>query len=96
VSSPVRAYKSIGMLGMHAYVPVPFQVCGTHHVLSLPILPCHAMPACAGDSVLYGKFDGMSIDYDGLPHVLIRDDDVLLTWQGAAMTEAAVQTVRDR
>jgi hypothetical protein len=38
----------------------------------------------------------MSIDYDGLPHVLIRDDDVLLTWQGAAMTEAAVQTVRDR
>ncbi len=54
------------------------------------------MPACAGDSVLYGKFDGMSIDYDGLPHVLIRDDDVLLTWQGAAMTEAAVQTVRDR
>lgn len=50
----------------------------------------------AGDAVLYGKFDGMSIDYDGAQHVLIRDDDVLLTWQGGDMTEAAVQTVRDR
>lgn len=50
----------------------------------------------AGDAVLYGKFDGMSIDYDGTQHVLIRDDDVLLTWQGPQMTEAAVQTVRDR
>ena len=46
--------------------------------------------------MLYGKFDGMSIDYDGVQHVLIRDDDVLLTWQGPQMTEAAVQTVRDR
>lgn len=46
--------------------------------------------------MLYGKFDGMSIDYDGAQHVLIRDDDVLLKWQGAEMTEAAVETVRDR
>ena len=49
-----------------------------------------------GDKVLYGKFDGMSIAYDGIPHVLIRDEDVLLTWQGPEMTVAAVQTVRDR
>ena len=46
--------------------------------------------------VLYGKFDGMSIEYDGAEHVLIRDDDVLLAWNGPQMTEAAVQTVRDR
>ena len=38
----------------------------------------------------------MSVAYDGLPHVLIRDEDILLTWQGPAMTVAAVQTVRDR
>ena len=46
--------------------------------------------------MLYGKFDGMKVAYNDEPHVLIRDDDVLLTWTGDAMTEEAVQTVRDR
>ena len=58
--------------------------------------PPHKQKKTTGDSVLYGKFDGMSVAYDGLPHVLIRDEDILLTWQGPAMTVAAVQTVRDR
>jgi co-chaperonin GroES (HSP10) len=52
---------------------------------------CHT-----GDSVLYGKYDGMAVEYDGAQHVLIRDDDVLLTWNGPAMTIDAVSTVRDR
>ena len=46
--------------------------------------------------MLYGKFDGMSVAYDGAPHVLIRDEDILLTWTGPKMTVAAVETVRDR
>lgn len=54
------------------------------------------MPVKAGDSVLYGKYDGMAVEYDGAQHVLIRDDDVLLTWNGPAMTIDAVSTVRDR
>lgn len=35
-----------------------------------------------GDSVLYGKYDGSEVEYDGRVHQLIRDDDVLLTFDG--------------
>jgi len=49
-----------------------------------------------GSNVLYGKFDGMKVEYNGEAHVLIRDDDVLLTWDGPTMTEETVKTVRDR
>lgn len=50
----------------------------------------------AGDNVLYGKFDGMAVEYNDAKHTLIRDDDVLLTWQGNKFTIDAVSTVRDR
>jgi len=29
-----------------------------------------------GDNVLYGKYDGSEVEYDGQTHQLIRDDDL--------------------
>mmetsp|Transcript_4778 Transcript_4778/g.6794 ORF Transcript_4778/g.6794 Transcript_4778/m.6794 type:complete len:241 (+) Transcript_4778:181-903(+) len=40
------------------------------------------MPVEVGESVVYGKFDGTEIDYNGKKHILIRDDDVLVKWKG--------------
>lgn len=39
-----------------------------------------------GESVLYGKFDGIEIKYDNMAHQLIKDDDVLLTYTGPKPT----------
>jgi len=36
------------------------------------------MPVSVGDSVLFGKFDGEEVTYNGNKHVIIRDDDVLV------------------
>ncbi|TFJ86580.1 hypothetical protein NSK_002237 [Nannochloropsis salina CCMP1776] len=66
---------------------------GRQHPETAVLMP---MPVKPGSKVLYGKFDGMSVIYDGAPHVLIRDDDILLTWTGSSMTLDAVETVRDR
>jgi hypothetical protein len=73
-----------------------------HGPLLLPILSVHGAEertvscSIAGDKVLYGKFDGMTVEYNSLKHVLIRDDDVLLTWQGPELTVDAAHTIRDR
>ena len=46
-----------------------------------------------GDNVLYGKYDGSEVEYDGLTHQLIRDDDVLLTYEGKDLDlESAIPT----
>ena len=39
-----------------------------------------------GDSVLYGKFDGTKINYNDEDCNLIRDDDVIMIYEGASMT----------
>lgn len=56
-----------------------------------------AMPVAPGERVLYGKFDGQPLKYCGDDHQLIRDDDVLLAWDGdAAATLDTVRCLRDR
>ena len=46
-----------------------------------------------GDNVLYGKYDGSQVEYNGRVHQLIRDDDVLLTYDGEDVTlETAIPT----
>eukprot|EP00542_Grammatophora_oceanica_P010465 CAMPEP_0194035228 /NCGR_PEP_ID=MMETSP0009_2-20130614/7674_1 /TAXON_ID=210454 /ORGANISM="Grammatophora oceanica, Strain CCMP 410" /LENGTH=265 /DNA_ID=CAMNT_0038676499 /DNA_START=30 /DNA_END=827 /DNA_ORIENTATION=- len=52
-------------------------------------------PVKAGDSVLYGMFDGAPIKYNDEECQMIRDDDVLLFYEGAAMTLDNVQPCRD-
>jgi len=52
-------------------------------------------PIKNGDSVLYGKFDGVSLGYDGDSCQMIRDDDVLLYYKGVSMSMDNVTPCRD-
>jgi len=53
------------------------------------------MPVAPGESVVYGKYDGTEIDYDGEKHALIRDDDILVKWKGEQLTQESAEVVRD-
>ena len=52
------------------------------------------MPVNSGEGVVYGKYDGTEIDIDGAKHTLIRDDDILVKFQGSLSLES-VDVVRD-
>ena len=52
-------------------------------------------PIEAGDSVLFGEYDGVPCEYCGEDHTLVRDDDVLLRWRGDKTLEN-VEPVGDR
>jgi chaperonin GroES len=52
-------------------------------------------PIKEGMSVLYGKFDGRPVTYNGEECQVIRDDDVLLMYQGLTMKLDNVAPVRD-
>ena len=53
------------------------------------------MPVSVGESVVYGKYDGVELDLSGEKHVLIRDDDVLVKYQGDKLTLETVDVCRD-
>jgi chaperonin GroES len=53
------------------------------------------MPVQPGDGVVYGKYDGTEIDLNGEKHTLIRDDDILVKFNGEALTLDSVEVVRD-
>mmetsp|Transcript_14813 Transcript_14813/g.35644 ORF Transcript_14813/g.35644 Transcript_14813/m.35644 type:complete len:244 (-) Transcript_14813:235-966(-) len=53
------------------------------------------MPVVAGDGVVYGKYDGTEIDYEGDKHTLIRDDDVLVKFSGDELTLETADVVSD-
>mmetsp|Transcript_24442 Transcript_24442/g.45182 ORF Transcript_24442/g.45182 Transcript_24442/m.45182 type:complete len:270 (-) Transcript_24442:43-852(-) len=44
------------------------------------------MPVSEGDGVVYGKYDGTMVEYNGDRHALIRDDDVLVKYEGEKLT----------
>ena len=52
-------------------------------------------PIQPGMSVLYGKFDGRPLSYNDEECQMIRDDDVLLYYEGVSMKLDLVQPVRD-
>jgi len=52
-------------------------------------------PVSKGMSVLYGKFDGTPLQYDGEQMQMIRDDDVMLFYTGIKMTPDNVTPCRD-
>lgn len=52
-------------------------------------------PVTAGDSVLFGKFDGHNMNYNDEAVTMIRDDDILLHYKGVRMTLGNVQPCRD-
>lgn len=53
------------------------------------------IPLEEGDGVLYGKYDGTEIDLDGEAHMLIRDDDVMVTYSGDKLELDTVSVIRD-
>ena len=53
-------------------------------------------PAKVGMKVLYGKYDGTELKYDGVVHQLIKDDDILLVYSGDEATLENVQCVKDQ
>lgn len=52
------------------------------------------MPLTPGDSVIYDRYGGSEINYNGEPHVLIPDDVVLIKHAGA-LTMDSVTLLRD-
>ena len=52
-------------------------------------------PVKEGESVLYGKFDGTKINYDDEDCNLIKDDDVIMIYNGATMTLANSRPAKD-
>ena len=54
------------------------------------------MPVNIGDCVMYGKYDGTVVNYNGQDHQLIRDDDILLTYTGKDATLESVECVKDQ
>jgi chaperonin GroES len=53
------------------------------------------MPVSPGEGVVYGKYDGTEIELNGQKHMLIRDDDILLKFQGDELTLEASDVTRD-
>lgn len=47
------------------------------------------MPISPGETVLYGMYDGTEVDIDGEKHALIRDDDVIVKFNGDLTLENA-------
>jgi chaperonin GroES len=53
--------------------------------------------ACnVGQKVLYGKYDGTELKYNDASHQMIKDDDVLLTYEGDEALLENVQAVKDQ
>lgn len=63
----------------------------THHESGQII----SMPVEAGEGVVYGKYDGTEIELDGVKHILIRDDDVLVKFTGDELTLDTADVCRD-
>ena len=53
-------------------------------------------PVVAGDSVIYGKYDGTEMRYNDVNHQLIKDDDVLLKYTGNDLKFANCEPVKDQ
>lgn len=53
------------------------------------------MPVAAGEGVVYGKFDGTEVDYNGDKHTLIRDDDILVKYTGDELSLETADVIRD-
>lgn len=53
------------------------------------------MPVNAGEGVVYGKYDGTEVDYEGGSHTLIRDDDILVKFTGDTLTLDSADVVSD-
>mmetsp|Transcript_37464 Transcript_37464/g.42813 ORF Transcript_37464/g.42813 Transcript_37464/m.42813 type:complete len:247 (+) Transcript_37464:144-884(+) len=66
---------------------------GTNHeetgrVMEIPLEP--------GNGVVYGEYDGIEIDFNGAPHMLIRNNNILVKYLGDKMTLDSVNVIGNR
>jgi chaperonin GroES len=53
------------------------------------------IPLQQGEGVIYGEYDGTEIDLNGQPHMLIRDNDVLVKYTEDKLTLDSVDVIRN-
>lgn len=53
------------------------------------------MPVSAGDNVLYNEYGGTDLDYNGVKHSLIPDDDIIVKYTGEALNLENAEVLRD-
>ena len=53
------------------------------------------MDVSPGDKVMYGQFDGSEMKYNEMDHQLIKDDDILLVYDGEEPLEDTVRCIKD-
>lgn len=49
-----------------------------------------------GETVMYGKFGGTKVKYDGEQHQIVTQDDILCVLEGGELTASAVRPIHDR
>mmetsp|Transcript_22305 Transcript_22305/g.32926 ORF Transcript_22305/g.32926 Transcript_22305/m.32926 type:complete len:243 (+) Transcript_22305:52-780(+) len=54
------------------------------------------IPVQPGEGVMYGQYDGTEIEVNDKPHMLIRDDNILIKYSGEKLTLDSVDVLRDR
>jgi Chaperonin 10 Kd subunit len=67
-----------------------YQLHRAFHAAQMP------MPCSVGDKVLYGKYDGTAVKYDGKEHQFIRDTDILFVYDGEKMSPDSIKMIRDQ
>lgn len=55
----------------------------------------YPLPVTLGDGVIYGQYDGIEVDVDGVKHCLIRDTDILVRYAGDPDSIDSVFPVND-
>jgi len=53
------------------------------------------MPASEGEKVIYAKFTGTQIKYNGVPHVLIQDSAIIVKYTGEKLNLETAKMIRD-
>jgi len=59
---------------------------GKTHPESGSVIP---IPVVEGDGVVYGKYDGVEVTYNGEKHALIRDDNIMVKFEGELTLDTA-------
>jgi chaperonin GroES len=57
------------------------------YLLTIPVQP--------GEGVVYGKYDGTEVEYDGEKHSLIREEDILVKYTSNQLTLDSVEVLND-
>jgi chaperonin GroES len=66
---------------------------GRTHPHTAQLIP---MCVAAGDRVMFSKWSGRKVQYQGIEHSIITDDDLLLVYNGETPTPDNLKMIRDQ